>query len=482
MVDRGSTGLRRNAVGSAHIVFFVVAAAAPLTAVVGPSTAAFAFGTGPGVPAAFLLVGAFYLLFSVGFTAMSRFIATSSGFYAYVAQGLGREAGVATAAMALASYQAIAVGAYGLLGFFAHQAAMDLFQLNLPWWLASIVAAGIVHWCGRRAVTFSGWVLAVCMACEVAVLIALGAAILGREGLGAAPAAASSFSHLFGPGLGVTLVFVVSSFIGFEATVIFGEEARDPKRTIPRATYAAVLLIALFYAFSTWTILIHYGAGNVAAVAKANPGGFYLDVISALLGGPARIAADLLLLTSVFACVLSFHATIARYLSSMAHEKLCHSSLAAVHPVHLSPHVAGLVQTLATVAAIGLGALLRLDPYGQLFAWAGAFASLGILAIQCLTSVAVLGFFRSDPREVGFFRRVVAPLGSALGLGGALVLSIVNLPLLSGSTSKMVMILPVLVLAVAAAGYGMARRMRVSRPEQYARLAFSDQATSAEIS
>lgn len=44
------------------------------------------------------------------------------------------------------------------------------------------------------------------------------------------------------------------------------------------------------------------------------------------------------------------------------------------------------------------------------------------------------------------------------------------------------MILPLLVLAVAAAGYGMARRMRVSRPEQYARLAFSDQAVSAEIS
>ena len=42
--------LRRDAVGVSHIVFFVLAAAAPLTAVVGASPAAFAFGNGAGVP------------------------------------------------------------------------------------------------------------------------------------------------------------------------------------------------------------------------------------------------------------------------------------------------------------------------------------------------------------------------------------------------------------------------------------------------
>ena len=116
-------GLRRNAIGTMHIVFFVVAAAAPLTAVVGASTAAFAFGNGAGVPATFLLVGMFYLLFSAGFTAMSPFVTSSSGFYVYVVRGLGRPAGVATALMAIATYQAIAVAIFGLVGFFASRMA-----------------------------------------------------------------------------------------------------------------------------------------------------------------------------------------------------------------------------------------------------------------------------------------------------------------------------------------------------------------------
>ena len=72
--------LRRDAVGVAHVVFFVVAAAAPLTAVVGVTPAAFAFGNGPGVPGTFLLVGVLYLLFSVGFTTMNRFVASAGGF------------------------------------------------------------------------------------------------------------------------------------------------------------------------------------------------------------------------------------------------------------------------------------------------------------------------------------------------------------------------------------------------------------------
>jgi amino acid transporter len=95
--------LRKDALGVPHIVFFVVAAAAPLTAVVGVTPAAFMLGNGPGVPLTFLLVGGLYLLFSAGFTAMSGFVGSAGGFYSYIVAGLGRPAGVAGAMIALAT-------------------------------------------------------------------------------------------------------------------------------------------------------------------------------------------------------------------------------------------------------------------------------------------------------------------------------------------------------------------------------------------
>lgn len=112
--------LRRNAVGVSHIIFFVIAAAAPLTAVVGASPAAFAFGNGAGVPAMYLLVGVLYLFFSAGFTAMNRFMGSAGGFYPYVATGLGKPAGVAGAFVALATYNAIDIAVFGLFGFFVN--------------------------------------------------------------------------------------------------------------------------------------------------------------------------------------------------------------------------------------------------------------------------------------------------------------------------------------------------------------------------
>ncbi len=42
------------------------------------------------MPGAFVLAGVLYLLFSVGFTAMSRQVGGAGGFYTYITQGIGK--------------------------------------------------------------------------------------------------------------------------------------------------------------------------------------------------------------------------------------------------------------------------------------------------------------------------------------------------------------------------------------------------------
>ncbi|MFP3458104.1 APC family permease, partial [Psychrobacter sp. SIMBA_152] len=54
------------------------------------------------------------------------------------------------------------------------------------------------------------------------------------------------------PSLGLALLFAVGNFFGFEATVVYREEVRNPNTTIPRATYLAVVGIGLFYALAAW--------------------------------------------------------------------------------------------------------------------------------------------------------------------------------------------------------------------------------------
>ena len=106
----GAGQLRRNALGVAAITFFVVSAAAPLTAVAGGYPIAMLLGNGAGVPAAVVLVTLILLVFSVGYTAMARHVANAGSFFAFTSRGLGGVAGGAAAYIALLAYNTMQIG------------------------------------------------------------------------------------------------------------------------------------------------------------------------------------------------------------------------------------------------------------------------------------------------------------------------------------------------------------------------------------
>lgn len=461
--------LAGSSVGVAHIVFFVVAAAAPMAAVVGATPPAFAFGN-IGVPGAFVLVGLLYLVFSAGFTAMARHVSSAGGFYAYISRGLGRPFGVAGAFLAMVTYLAIQIGVYAQVGVFA-RAALEPLGIALPWWFWSLLVLFAVLWCGQRHIVFSGRLLGVCMIAELFILalFALGVVLTGGgpDGL---TAAGLRPSDVFAPGVGVTLIFVVSAFIGFEATAIFGEEAANPDHAIPRATVAAVTIITLFYAFITWAVVQYYGAEAVASKANESLENFYMGAIAGVLGGWSTVAVNILLLTSLFACLLSFHNTLNRYFYALGRDGLLWTGLSAVHRANSSPHVAGRVQS-ALVAAVLVGfALIGADPYAVVFAWTVAFAGIGILAVQVLVSISILIFFRKERRGFSALRVVIAPVVAGTALAAAFVQVSRNLPLLTGSESLIVASFPACVILIGVAGILLALHIRRSNPSLYDRL------------
>ena len=86
---RASTDLRKGALGVGFIVFFVISAAGPLTAVAGGMPIGFLLGNGAGLPSLLLIVIAILLIFSAGYTAMARHVTHAGGFYAFIARGFG---------------------------------------------------------------------------------------------------------------------------------------------------------------------------------------------------------------------------------------------------------------------------------------------------------------------------------------------------------------------------------------------------------
>ncbi|MDR6969782.1 APC family permease [Leifsonia shinshuensis] len=418
--------------GVGSIVFMVVAAAAPLTVIGGGFPVAVLLGNGAGVPSMFAIGAIILLFFAVGLSAMSRFIPRPGAFFTYVGYGMGRPLGLAAAYLALLTYTTVQVAVYGYLGATLESSVVALHGPDIPWYVYSLAMIALVGVLGYRHIELSSRVLGVLLIAEVGIVIVLSVVIIGTggaEGLSLAPFEPSTV--LSGsPGIG--LMFALAGFIGFESTAIFRDEAKEPEKTIPRATYIAVIAIGLFYTFASWALVMGWGPAKIVDVVASDTGGFIVNTAVHYLGTVGGVIVNVLLITSLFACVLSFHNVVTRYQHSMSNASVFPAMIGRVHGKHSSPYVSSLVQTVTAAVLIAAFALFRLDPVLQVFTWFSGIATLAIVVLMALTCLAVIIYFARKKTGAGLWRTVIAPVIGLLGLVGVTLIIVDNFPLLIG--------------------------------------------------
>ena len=470
-----STRLQRGTLGVADIVFFVVAAAAPLTVMAGVAPLAILFG-GIGAPVAYLAVGVMLCLFAVGFTTMTPYIRNAGAFYSYIARGLGRPAGLGAALLAVFSYNAMQIGMFGAFGFFAAGTANDLLGIDLPWTVYAFAGIAVVWFLGFRSINLGAKVLAALLVAETAILVLLAVAVLAKGGAHGLSLDSFSPSNVFTSGMSGPLGLAVAAFIGFEATAIYREEARDPDRTVPRATYLAVGFLGLFYAFITWVIIQAFGSDQAVATAAKNPAEMFFTAMTQYVGGWATDVQRVLIVTSLLAALLAFHNAITRYGYTLSTEHVMPAALGRVHPRHGSPWTAGIAQSLLAAVVVAVFAAIGVDPYTQFFLWVNTPGVVGILVLQALAAFAVVSFFRRNPaaRGEGRLRTLAAPVMAGVLLTVTTGLVCRRLDLFTGAGPAVNWSLVALTPAVFLAGVALALRLRRARPEVYAKLATTD--------
>jgi amino acid transporter len=416
------------------IVFMVIAGAAPLTVVGAVMPVAFVVGNGAGLPVAFIVAAVVLLLFSVGYAAMTPYASKTGAFYLYVRQGLGVYAGAGTGYAALLSYALLYGGIYAILGNAIRNLVINFAGPDLPWWIWGGVALAIVLTLGHFNIDLSGRILSVLLVAEVGVVVVLDAVIVfnggGDEGM------STGFLDLgitLGGSFGLALLFAILSFIGFEATAIFREETRDPKRTIPRATYISVIFVGVFYAVTSWILASAIGDDAVGSLSPEAQGSMLSDLATVYLGRIGRDIVAVLLVTSMFACALLFHGVVSRYIYSLSRDRLLPRRLMRVHPKHKSPYIASVVAAVVVAIQLIVCVALGLEPITQFYTWFSGLASIGYVSLLLITQIASIAFLRRHLAEVGRARGQVIPIISVVTLIGVLVIVVANAALLLGS-------------------------------------------------
>ncbi|OLF05551.1 amino acid permease [Actinophytocola xanthii] len=451
------------------VTFFVISAATPLTVVAGVVTTGYAVTGITGLPLGFLIIGAVLALFCMGYVAMARDVANAGAFSAYIARGIGRPIGVAGAWVAVAAYNALQVGLYGVIGAAATPLLAVWLSLQLPWWAVALVAWLLVAVLGLLHVDLNSRVLAVLLVAEVAIILLYSLANLTHPATGTVRFDGLDPTTLATPGLGAVLALAVLGFVGFESTVVYSEEARDPQRTIRIASFITVAVITALYTMSSWAMTVATGPDQIITQSQTHSAELIFHLAGQHLGPTLVDLGRVLFVTSVLAAMISFHNTTARYIFALGRERVLPEILGHTSPRTGAPQLGSLLQTAVGLAVILLYATAGWDPVAHLFFWGGTAGGVGVLLLITTTAIAIVRHLARTPTTKTTWRFLAAPVLAATALILVLVLALTNLPTLLGvpPDSPVPWLIPCAYLTFAALGALWALVLYHRRPTAY---------------
>jgi amino acid transporter len=400
-------------------------------------------GNGAATPGAYLAVGLTLLVFSVGYAAMSSKVTNAGAFFAFVGKGLGPKAGVASAYASIIGYVTIQLAIYGFFGLVISLTAAG-FGLSLPWWAWALIAWVAVTLLSLLSVDIGAKVLGVLLSVELLALIITAVAILVNGGpepmdINASFNPALVFAGGFAGTAGIALAFAFASFIGFEATAIYGEESKDPKRDVPRATYWAIGIIAALFAVVSFAMVVGMGSSQLIdqvverSSVLADPAAVLFSLAAEYVSPEIVTIMALLVVTSLFAGLLAFQNAAARYFFAMGRGGVMPSMLGETNKVG-APQNGALLTSIIAGAVIVLFAAAGLDPFLNLFSWMSGIAVIAVVAVEVLVSIAVIAYFNKAGGGT-LWNSKIAPAASVVLMLAGLYLLMSRFNLLAGTSA-----------------------------------------------
>jgi amino acid transporter len=451
--------LRGRSVGLMGVLFLTVTGAAPISAMLFNTPIAVGFGNGIGAPAGFLVATIVLTVFSVGYVAMSRKVTAAGGFYSFISHGLNRELGMASGFAMVAAYSVFEVSLVGGFAYFASLKAAH-YGWHVQWYWCGLFMIALICVLAYLDVRVSARILGVALLFEVITLVVFDLVIFTQASGNVSASAINPVNafkslgagHAGGTAIaagaaGIGIFFAFWSWVGFEMAPNYGEESRDPKRTVPRAMYISVIGLGIFYTITSWAgVSGYHSIDSAAVVAQNDSANFFFLPAHHYAGYFLQDCLSWFIITGSFACGMAFHNTTARYMYSLGRERVLPPALGRTHPRFHSPHIASTTQSVIAALIMGAFALFAAVDhttgaaqsvgYIQVYGLMAVMGVVSILAIQAIVSIAIVNYFRTHHKEDHhWWTTLTAPALSAAAQAYVLYLAIKNLDFLGSGYS-----------------------------------------------
>jgi amino acid transporter len=376
------TGLRANCLGFSGVTAMAIALISPTmtAALIIPLM----YGTAGNAGWLAYLFGTVMLLFvALNLNQFARRSTSAGSMYGYSVMGLGTTAGNAAGWCLIWAY--LFIGTAGMAGFtiFA-KTLLEMVGIQLPNMVLFMTCGAIIWYLGYKDIRLSSTLMLVIEGLSVALILLLCSIVLLNQksifDTNQLTLQGGSFS-----GLSLGVVVAIFSLVGFECATAFGEEARNPLQTIPRAVVVSLLLTGVFFVFVTYTETLGF-TGYKTTLDKIDAP---LNVLSDMMKvGWLKVPISAGAMLSFFSLALSCMNSGARIMYPMGRLGVFHRAVGSSHDENETPHVA--VTVMAIVILLSATVLTQIFKLEVLDAFndAGTFGAFGFLGGYFLISLA----------------------------------------------------------------------------------------------
>lgn len=353
---------------------------------------------------------------------------SAGSFIAYVEAGFGKRAGDVTALLVTIGYIVAMTGVLAVSGGFLVQAIGHYSGLWIPWIVPTVLISLGALMLMVRGVRLSTRVVAIALIIQISIMVVACVIMIvdHRSHLSIAP---FTWSHVTNglAGLSAGFPLALYMFIGWENGLALAEEAKDPRRSVPRSLFLALFASAILFIFFAYATITSFNYDVHGVTPSSIP--FVVAATKAL--GPFAFLVWISGIVSVLATLLAGTTSQARMIYDGGRERFLPRNLGTVDRRFETPK-----RALSLIIFAGLGIIVvwgishwvtgssgALNSVG-LYAECSTFGTMIILAVYALTNLALPFFvWRQERASFSGLRHVLVP---ALGVA-ALAIPFVEL-------------------------------------------------------
>jgi amino acid transporter len=314
---------------------------------------------------------------------------TSAGsMYAYICRGLGLTAGAIGGWALIWSYLGISIA--GITGFTVFSGKLlSMMGINAPPILLFVGCIVISWFCAWKNVNLSARAMLICEGISMAFILLLGFIVLGHHGF-VIDKAQFDTKTIPWSSVGLGVVVAVFSLVGFEAATAFGDEAKNPLKTVPSSVYWSLIISGVFFIFVTY-FEVQGTHGYSTTLDKIDQP---LNILAQMVNMPLlQIPLSLGAMLSFFALNLSCVSAGGRIIYALGRHGILPPATASSHDTNETPHVAVTIMALMSFTVPTIAALCHvglLDTFND----AGTCAAFGFVTAYALITFAAPAYLK----------------------------------------------------------------------------------------